>query len=69
MVDRAGLNYAPLAVYAVMLSRPGALHGELAGVDAGAELRRYGVLQLWILVPLSLVTMTVKALIGTRPKP
>ena len=54
----AGLNYAPLAVYAVLLSRPGALEAELAGVDAGQELRRYSVLQLWILVPLSLVAMT-----------
>ncbi len=51
----AGLNYAPLAMYALLLSRPGALDAELAGVDPGRELRRYGVLQLWILVPLSLV--------------
>jgi hypothetical protein len=65
----ARLNYAPLALYTVMLSRPGALDAELAGVDAGAELRRYGVLQLWILVPLSLVAMTLKALISKRPKP
>jgi hypothetical protein len=65
----ARLNYAPLAVYAVVLSRPGALEAELAGVDTGAGLRRYGVLQLWILVPLSLVSMTLMALIGTRPKP
>jgi hypothetical protein len=28
----AGLNYAPLAVYAIALSRPGALDTELAGV-------------------------------------
>jgi hypothetical protein len=54
----AGLNYAPLAVYAVLLSRPGALEAELAGVDVGQELRRYSVLQLWIPVPLSLVAMT-----------
>jgi hypothetical protein len=51
----AGLNYAPLAVYAALLSRPGALDAELAGVDPGQELRRYSVLQLWILVPLSLL--------------
>lgn len=60
----AGLNYAPLAVYAVLLSRPGALEAELAGVDAGQELRRYSVLQLWILVPLSLVAMTA---LGRKP--
>ena len=51
----AGLNYAPLASYAVMLSRAGALDAELAGVGTARELRRYGVLQLWILVPLALV--------------
>ena len=54
----AGLNYAPLAVYAIALSRPGALETELAGVDTEQELRRYGVLQLWILVPLSLVVLS-----------
>jgi hypothetical protein len=55
----AGLNYAPLAAYAIALSRPGALSAELAGVDTGRELRRYSVLQLWILVPLSLVVLAV----------
>ena len=53
-----GLNYAPLAAYAISLSRPGALDAELVGVDTGRELRRYTVLQLWILVPLSLIVMT-----------
>ncbi len=33
----------------------------LADVDAGRELRRYSVLQLWILVPLSLVAVAVTA--------
>ena len=56
----AGLNYAPLAVYAILLGRPGALDAELAGVETGQELRRYSVLQLWILVPLSLVAMTAR---------
>jgi hypothetical protein len=42
-----------------MLSRPGALDAELSGVDTGRELRRYGVLQLWIFVPLSLVAVEV----------
>jgi hypothetical protein len=55
----AGLNYAPLAAYAIALSRPGALSTELAGVDTGQELRRYSVLQLWIFVPLSLVVLAV----------
>ncbi len=56
----AGLNYAPLAAFAISLSRPGALEAELADVDTGRELRRYSVLQLWILVPLSLMAMTVR---------
>lgn len=56
----AGLNYAPLTVYAVSLSRPGALEAELAGVDPGQELRRYGVLQAWLLVPLALLVFTVR---------
>ena len=62
----AGIDYAPLAVYAILLSRPGALEAELAGVDTGQELRRYSVLQLWILVPLSLVAMTAQ---GRKPAP
>ncbi len=57
----AGLNYAPLTAFAISLSRPGALEAELANVDVGRELRRYSVLQLWILVPLSLIAMTVQA--------
>ncbi|TJZ94658.1 hypothetical protein [Actinacidiphila oryziradicis] len=36
----AGLNYAPLALYAIALSRPGALDAELVGVDTDQELRR-----------------------------
>jgi hypothetical protein len=56
----AGLNYAPLAAYAIVLSRSGALDAELAGVDTGAELRRYSVLQLWIFVPLSLVILALR---------
>lgn len=62
----AGLNYAPLAAFAISLSRPGALEAELANVDTGRELSRYGVLQLWILVPLSLIAMTVQ---GRNPAP
>ena len=54
-----GLNYA-LAAFAISLSRSGALEAELANVDTGQELRRYSVLQLSILVPLSLIAMTVQ---------
>jgi hypothetical protein len=60
----AGLNYAPLAVHAITLSRPGELDRELSGIDPGPELRRYGVLQLWIFVPLSLVAWDVAQLRG-----
>ena len=62
----AGLNYAPLAAYAIALSRSGALNAELAGVDTGQELRRYSVLQLWIFVPLSLVVLAVHSAVIRR---
>jgi hypothetical protein len=62
----AGLNYAPLTVYAISLSRAGALEAELAGVDPGQELRRYSVLQLWLFVPLSLIAMTLRRSRGPR---
>ena len=53
----AGLNYALLAAHAIMLSLPGALSAELAGVDACRELRRYSAFQLLILVPFSLIAL------------
>ena len=53
------LNYAPLAAHAIALSRPGPLDQELSGIDPGLELRRYGVLQLWISVPLLLVVWDI----------
>jgi hypothetical protein len=62
----SGLNYAPLAAYAIALSRPGALEAELAGVDTGRELRRYSVLQLWIFVPLSLVILAAHSAFSPR---
>ncbi len=62
----AGLNYAPLAAYAIALSRPGTLNAELAGVDTGRELRRYSVLQLWVFVPLSLVVLAVHTAVSRR---
>jgi hypothetical protein len=62
----AGLNYAPLAAYTIALSRSGALDAELTGVDTGRELRHYGILQLWIFVPLSLVALAVHAELARR---
>ena len=44
-----------------MLSRPGALEAELAGVDLGPALRRYSILQFWIVVPLLLAVLAVRA--------
>jgi len=65
----ASLNYAPLTAYAIVLSRPGALEAELAGVDTDRELRRYGILQFWIAVPLSLVIITVSNSLARRQSP
>jgi hypothetical protein len=64
-----GLNYLPLSVHAVDLYRPGVLDTELGGVDVRAELRRYTVLQLWVLVPLALVVLALAQLRrpGRRP--
>jgi hypothetical protein len=62
----AGLNYAPLAAHAILLSQPGALDTELAGVDTGRELRRYGFLQFWIFVPLALVVLEVRDALTRR---
>ena len=55
-----GLNYLPLALHAVALLRPGALSAELAGVDLDRELRRYSVLQAWLLVPLVFLVLAVQ---------
>jgi hypothetical protein len=49
----AGINYVPLALEAQSLSRPGALEAELHGLDLRHELRRAGVRQIWIAVPLA----------------
>ncbi len=60
-----GLNYAPLAVYAVRFSSAGALETELTDVDVPKELRRYTVLQLWVFVPLALVVLDVRRRLRT----
>jgi hypothetical protein len=62
----AGLNYVPLALHGVALSRPGALDQELSGVDTFQEIRRYGLLQFWIFVPLSLVVMASRQVMRRR---
>jgi hypothetical protein len=65
----AGLNYVPLAAYAIALSRAGAIDAELAGVDAERELRRYGVAQLWIVVPLWLVGLVLRERLDLLRRP
>jgi len=60
----AGVNYVPLALEALRLSSPGALEDELRGVELRRELRRAGVQQLWIAVPLAVVAF---ALADRRP--
>jgi hypothetical protein len=47
----AGINYAPLALYAQSLAGPGRLEAEIGDGDVRRELRRAGVQQLWIAVP------------------
>jgi len=56
----AGVNYIPPAIYAIRLSAPGVLDAELVGVDVRRELARYGILQLWIMVPFALVFFAVR---------
>jgi len=46
-----GVNYIPLTLQALALSKPGALEEELLGLDLRRELRRAGVRQLWIALP------------------
>ena len=59
-VAGVGVNYAVLAWQAALLSRPGALEAELAGVDVPGELRRYSYLQAWIFVPLLLAVLALR---------
>jgi hypothetical protein len=58
----ACLNYVPLALHAISLSRKGRLAAELAGVDVPGELRYYTKAQLWIAVPLLFVVLGVTQL-------
>src|SRR5215468_9703183 len=53
----AGLNYVPLALQAISLSRAGKLGAELADVDTGAELRQYTAKQILIGIPLLLLIL------------
>jgi hypothetical protein len=62
-----GLNYVPLALHAISLSRPGKLDAELAGVDVGAELRRYAAKQFFLVIPLLVLILgAVQAAVSRR---
>jgi hypothetical protein len=61
-----GINYVPLAIYAVMLSRPGALASELADANIAAEARQASIAQLALLVPLIVAVVAVVEV--TRPR-
>jgi hypothetical protein len=52
-----GLNYIPLAIHAVRLLPENRLRTELEGVDVLPELRRYGLKQLWLVIPGLLVIL------------
>lgn len=55
-----GLNYVPLAAYALRLSGAGVLEAELEGVNTNQDLRRYGVWQFWIMLPGSMVVFAAR---------
>jgi hypothetical protein len=62
----AGINYVPLALYALSLSQPGALEAELSGVDVRRELRKAGAQQFWIVVPLAVAIAAVATEVAAR---
>ena len=62
-----GANYLVLVLHAVSLSRPGAMDTELAGVDVRAELRYYGLAQLWLAIPLTVAVFAL-AQLGRAPQ-
>ena len=54
-----GLNFVPLALHAISMSRTGRLDTELADVDVAAELRRYTAKQFLIGIPLLVLILGV----------
>jgi hypothetical protein len=64
-----GLNFVPLALHAISISRTGRLGTELAGVDIAAELRRYTAKQLFIGIPLFVLILGVVQFAMSRRTP
>ena len=64
-----GLNFVPLGLHAISLSRAGRLGTELAGVDVAAELRRYTAKHLFIGIPLLVLTLGVVQFATRRRTP
>lgn len=65
----AAVNYVPLAVHAVLLSRPGALEHALEGVDLGTELRHSTGAQALVLVPGAIAVLAWWQLSARRTEP
>ena len=59
-----GLNYVPLALHAISLSRAGALEAELAGVEIPWALRLYTTRQLWVFVPALFVVLSARLFVA-----
>jgi len=55
----AGVNYVPLALEAVRLSKPGTLEKELEDVAIRPELRRAGLHQFWVAVPFAVAAFAI----------
>jgi hypothetical protein len=61
-----GLNYVPLALHGISLSRAGHLDAELAGAGAGAELRRYAAKQFVLAIPLLVLILGAVQAVSRR---
>ena len=64
-----GLNFVPLGLHAISLSRAGRLGTELAGVDVAAALRRYTAKHLFIGIPLLVLTLGAVQFATSRRPP
>jgi hypothetical protein len=63
----ACVNYIPLSLHSFTLLRRADLERELAGLDISKELWRYTKLQVWLVVPLLFVLISVPQAFGQRP--